>query len=110
MDNYDPDIVTVVDDDGKEHEFEVLDRIEADDDKKYIAMIPVFEGGEDVLDDSGELIILRVVEENGETYLEPIEDEMNSMRSERSLRTVFRKCLNLTRKKKRTNKPQQKTK
>ena len=75
MDNYDPDIVTVVDDDGKEHEFEVLDRIEADDDKKYIAMIPVFEGGEDVLDDSGELIILRVVEENGETYLEPIEDE-----------------------------------
>ena len=75
MDNYDPDIVTVVDEEGREHQFEVLDRIETDDDKRYIAMIPVFEGGEDVLDDSGELIILRVVEENGESYLEPIEDE-----------------------------------
>ena len=51
------------------------DRIEADDDKKYVAMIPVFEGGEDVLEDSGELIILRVKEENGDNILEPIEDE-----------------------------------
>ena len=75
MENYDPDIVTVVDEEGAEHQFEVLDRIETDDDKKYIAMIPVFEGGEDLLDDSGELIILRVTEENGESYLEPIEDE-----------------------------------
>ena len=75
MENYDPDIVTVVDDDGKEHQFEVLDRIEDDGDKKYIAMIPVFDGSEDLLDDSGELIILRVLEENGDTILEPIEDE-----------------------------------
>ncbi len=75
MADYDPDIVTVVDEDGKEHQFEILDRIETDDDKRYVAMIPVFEGGEDVLEDSGELIILRVIEENGESYLEPIEDE-----------------------------------
>ncbi len=75
MSNYDPDIVTVVDDDGVEHEFEVLDRIETDDDKRYIAMIPVFTDEEDLLDDSGELIILRVIEENGDTILEPIEDE-----------------------------------
>ena len=75
MADYDPDIGTVVDEDGKEHQFEILDRIETDDDKRYVAMIPVFEGGEDVLEDSGELIILRVIEENGESYLEPIEDE-----------------------------------
>ncbi len=75
MDNYDPDIVTVVDDDGVEHEFEVLDRIESDDDKKYVAMIPVYTDEEELLDDSGELIILRVLEENEETVLEPIEDE-----------------------------------
>ena len=74
MDNYDPDIVTVVDDDGVEHQFEVLDRIE-NDDNKYVAMIPVFDDDEALLDDSGELIILRVVEENDETVLEPIEDE-----------------------------------
>lgn len=74
MDDYGPDIVTVVDEDGVEHEFEVIDRIETDD-SKYVAMIPVFAEEEDLLDDSGELIILRVIEENGETVLEPIEDE-----------------------------------
>ena len=31
MADYDPDIVTVVDEDGKEHQFEILDRIETDD-------------------------------------------------------------------------------
>lgn len=75
MEEYGNDIVTVVDDDGNEHEFEVLDRIETDDDKKYIALLPVFEKESDLLDDSGELIILHVIEENGETVLEPIEDE-----------------------------------
>ena len=74
MDDYNPDIVTVIDDEGKEQVFEVLDRIETDD-AKYVAMIPYFEDEEDLLDDSGELIILKVNEENGETYLEPIEDE-----------------------------------
>lgn len=75
MEEYGNDIVTVVDDDGNEHEFEVLDRIETDDDKKYVAMVPVYESEEEMLEDSGELIILRVLEEEGETVLEPIEDE-----------------------------------
>ena len=76
MDEYGNDIVTVVDDDGNEHEFEVLDRIETDDDKKYVAMVPVYENETEMLDDSGELIILRVIEEDdGETVLEPIEDD-----------------------------------
>ncbi len=65
------DVVTVVDDDGNEHIFEELDRIETEDGMKYIALIPADEAD----DDEGELIILRVVEANGETVLEPIEDE-----------------------------------
>lgn len=75
MEDYGNDIVTVVDDDGAEHQFEVLDRIETEDNKKYIALTAVFESPEDMLDDSGELIILRVVDENGETILEPIESD-----------------------------------
>lgn len=75
MDDYGNDIVTVVDDDGVEHQFEVLDRIETDDNKKYIALTAVYDNPEDMLDDSGELIILRVVEEDDETVLEPIEDD-----------------------------------
>lgn len=71
---YNPDIVSVVDEDGKEHIFEELDRIETDD-AKYVALLPLYDEKEKLLDESGELIILKVSEENGETYLEPIEDD-----------------------------------
>ena len=71
---YGPDIVSVVDEDGVEHTFEELDRIETDD-ARYVALTPVYDEAQDILDDDGELIILRVVEEDGETYLEPIEDD-----------------------------------
>ena len=72
--NYNPDIVSVVDEDGVEHTFEEPDRIETDD-ARYVALLPVYDEAEDILDDDGELIILKVNEEDGETYLEPIEDE-----------------------------------
>ncbi|MDO4831691.1 MAG: DUF1292 domain-containing protein [Clostridia bacterium] len=71
---YGPDIVSVVDEDGVEHTFEELDRIETDE-ARYVALTPVYDEAQDILDDDGELIILRVVEEDGETYLEPIEDD-----------------------------------
>lgn len=73
-DEYNPDIITVVDDDGKEHVFEELDRIETDK-GKYVALTPVYADGEDLLEDDGELIVLRVDEENGEVFLSPIEDD-----------------------------------
>ncbi len=71
---FNPDLVSVVDEDGVEHVFEELDRIETDT-AKYVALLPVFDEAEEILDDDGELIILKVSEEDGETYLEPIEDE-----------------------------------
>ena len=71
---YNTDIVSVIDEDGKEHVFEELDRIETDD-GKYVALVPLYDEAEQMLEDDGELIILKVSEENGETYLEPIEDE-----------------------------------
>lgn len=74
-DEYGPDIVSVVDEDGIEHTFEELDRIETDD-GKFVALLPIYDNPEDILDNDGELIILSVIEdEYGETYLEPIEDE-----------------------------------
>lgn len=72
---YNPDIITVIDDNGEEHIFEELDRIETEDGNRYVAMIPAYDESEDVLDSSGELIILKVEEEDGETYLAPIENE-----------------------------------
>lgn len=73
--NFGNNIVSVVDEEGVEHTFEELDRIETDD-GRYIALLPIYDQAEEILDGDGELIILSVVEdEDGETYLEPIEDE-----------------------------------
>ncbi len=72
---YNPDIVSVVDEEGKEHVFEELDRIETDT-GRYVALLPMYDDPQDMLDDSGELIILKVEEDDdGDTYLCPIEDE-----------------------------------
>lgn len=71
---FNPDLVSVVDENGVEHVFEELDRIETDS-AKYVALIPVYDDAEEIIDDDGELIILKVSEEDGEIYLEPIEDE-----------------------------------
>jgi uncharacterized protein YrzB (UPF0473 family) len=68
------DLMTLVDEDGVEHQFEVADSAELDG-KTYMALIPVFEDPEELLEDSGELVILRVEEEDGEEFLEIIEDE-----------------------------------
>jgi uncharacterized protein YrzB (UPF0473 family) len=74
-DAYNPDIVSVVDEDGKEHVFEELDRIETDN-GRYVALLPMYDDPQEMLDDSGELIILKVEEDDdGDTYLCPIEDD-----------------------------------
>ena len=73
--NMDMDIVSVVDDDGKEHFFEEIDRIELDDDRRYVALLPIYEDEADLLEDDGDVLILKVIEEKGETYLVQIDDE-----------------------------------
>ncbi len=71
---YDPDIVSVVDETGKEHMFEELDRIETDT-GRYVALLPIYDNPDEQLQDDGDIIILKVTEENGETYLSQIEDD-----------------------------------
>lgn len=72
---YNPDLVTVIDENGAEHTFEELDRIETDE-GRFIALIPAFDESEEIIDSDGELIILEVSEdENGDTILSPIEDD-----------------------------------
>jgi uncharacterized protein YrzB (UPF0473 family) len=72
--DYGSDIVTVLDEDGNQHEFEILDAIETDD-GRFVALLPVFENPSDTVNDDGELIILAVQEEDGEELLVAIEDE-----------------------------------
>lgn len=74
MEDYGPDLVSVIDDEGNQHQFEILDAIETDD-GRYVALIPVLDDPQEAVDDDGELIILQVVTENGEDLLVPIEDD-----------------------------------
>lgn len=69
-----PDLMTLVDDDGIEHEFEIADSMEFEG-NEYVALIPVYENAAEQVDDSAELVVLKVVTEDGEEFLEAIEDE-----------------------------------
>jgi uncharacterized protein YrzB (UPF0473 family) len=60
---------------GDETEFEYLDMVELNG-QTYVALTPVHENPEDLVDYDGELIILRSEkDENGEELLVSIEDE-----------------------------------
>lgn len=72
--DYNPDLITLSDDDGKEYTFEVLDAIETDD-GRYLALLPTFDDPQKMLEDSGELVIVKVGEEDGEEYYYEIEDD-----------------------------------
>lgn len=73
-DEYNPDIITLSDDEGKEYTFEVLDVMETDSDR-YLALLPVYDDPQKMLEDSGELVIVKVVEEDGEEFYSEIEDD-----------------------------------
>lgn len=76
MDNqeYGMDIISLSDEEGNEYNFEILDRIETED-GDYVALLPIYDDPQDTLDDNGELVIMRVGEEDGEEYYENIEDD-----------------------------------
>ena len=71
---YSPDLITLVDDEGTEHNFEILDTLEYED-TLYYALIPVFDDPADTLADSGEYYIMEVIEENGEEQLAEVDDD-----------------------------------
>ena len=71
---YNPDIITLSDDNGKEYSFEVLDAIETDE-ARYLALLPTFEDPKKMLEADGELVIVKVGEEDGEEYFYEIEDD-----------------------------------
>ncbi|MDR2524882.1 MAG: DUF1292 domain-containing protein [Oscillospiraceae bacterium] len=74
LEDYGADIVSVVDEDGNEHVFEELARVELDE-GAFVALAPLVGEEEEEAEGDDELILLRVEEENGEVYLSPIEEE-----------------------------------
>lgn len=73
-DEYGADLLTLVDDEGKEHEFEILDVIENEDGCFY-ALLPTFETPQEKVDAEGTYYIFEAIEEDGEQQLAEIEDE-----------------------------------
>jgi len=72
---YGNDILTLEDETGAEHSFEVLDAIDTGE-NRYLALTPVFDGPEELLEDSGDLVIVKVItDENGEEILVTIDNE-----------------------------------
>lgn len=68
------DLITLVDDEGTEHEFEILDVIDNDEGCFY-ALIPNFDSKEDALNEEATYYIFEAIDEGEETQLAEVEDE-----------------------------------
>lgn len=69
------ELYTLVDEDGNEKVFELVDILE-EDEKVYFALIPHIEQPEELLTGEVELVVLKVSEgEDGGDILEPIESD-----------------------------------
>lgn len=73
-DEFGVDLITLIDDEGREREFEIVDTLEHNG-EHYIALVGSYDDPEEELQDDGELIILKSVMEGEEEFLEAIEDE-----------------------------------
>jgi uncharacterized protein YrzB (UPF0473 family) len=74
QDDFGADLLTLVDDEGKEHEFEVLDVIDNDDGCFY-ALQPSCSTPQEMVDTEGTYYIFEAVEENGEQVLSEVEND-----------------------------------
>lgn len=74
LDDVSPDLLTIEDEEGNTHEFEIIDQLDYEN-QSYVALIPAIDEDEEFDDEHGELIILKseIVEE--EEFLSAIEDE-----------------------------------
>lgn len=72
---FNPDIYTLIDEEGVEQTFELLDVMELED-ERYFALVPYYDEPEEVIEDDGDLIILKSqLDENGDELMISIDDE-----------------------------------
>lgn len=73
--DFNPDIYTLIDEEGVEQTFELLDVMELED-ERYFALVPYYDEPEEVIDDDGDLIILKSqLDENGDELMISIDDD-----------------------------------
>ena len=71
--DYSPDLITLIDESGKEHDFEILDTLE-ENGRVFYALMPVYEDKTDLLYNSGDFTILEAVDDSGEEELAEVDD------------------------------------
>lgn len=72
--DYTPDLYTLVDEEGKEQTFEMLDALESDG-ERYFALVPYYAEGSELETDDGELVILKSQMDGEEEILVSIDDD-----------------------------------
>ena len=72
--DFSADLISLLDEDGKEWKFEILDEIDNDDGVFY-ALLPAFDDPQDALETDGSYYIFELIEEDGEDQLAEVEDE-----------------------------------
>lgn len=73
-DDYEADLITLEDEDGSEHTFEVVDTADMDG-VRYFAVVPYSEDPSKRLQEDAEMLIMRLNEEDGEEYLDVVDDD-----------------------------------
>ena len=72
-DEYEPDLLTLEDEDGKEVTFEVIDATEVNG-TRYLAVIPYQEDPESLQEDA-ELILMRIGTDDEGEYMDIVDDD-----------------------------------
>ena len=72
--DFEADLIVLLDEDGEEHSFEIIDTLEYED-NTYYALYPLFEDPQDQVEADGEYYIFEVVEEDGEEQLAEVDDD-----------------------------------
>ena len=71
---YGNDIISLMDEEGNETEYEMIDAVDLDG-QTYVALLPLYENPEDIVEEDYQVVILKMVEEDGEEILLTINDE-----------------------------------
>ena len=72
---YGNDFVTLLDEEGNELEYEMIDAVEIDG-QQYVALLPVLQGDSaEILEEEYQAVILKIENEDGEDMLVSIDDE-----------------------------------
>ncbi len=75
-DMYESNLISLLDDEGNEYEFEIIEELDYQD-RHYYALMPLFDMPDDEQEDSENVYMIfeDIIDENGEPQLAEIDDE-----------------------------------